>query len=373
MGYSRVLVTGGAGFIGSHVVDDLIKKGFQVKVLDNLEPQVHASKVPDYLNPEADFIKGDIRDPNDLRRALTGVGGVIHEASLVGVNQSQALVERYTSVNDLGTAMLWQVIKDEHLPIKKVVVASSCAVYGEGAYVCDEHGEVYPDERDMSQLLARDWDVKCPLCNRKVQPTKTRESKPSNVSSIYALNKLFQEKASLIMGRSLGISTVALRYFNVFGERQALNNPYSGVFSIFMSRLINRKPPIVFEDGMQTRSFIYVKDAAEATVLALEHGEGYAVYNVGADESVAIGDVAKKLIEIFDPDLEPKFPALFRVGDVRHSIPDVTRIRKDLGFVPKNRLEDVLEDYVKWVLEQPKPKDNFEEMLGDFKSKELIK
>jgi len=350
-----------------------VEKGLRVRILDNLEPQVHASKAPDYLDPEAEFVKGDIRDPNDLRKALSGVDAVVHEAALVGVNQSQAFVERYTSVNDLGTAMLWQVIKDERLPIKKVVVASSCAVYGEGAYVCGEHGEVYPEERDMSQLLARDWDVKCPICGRKVQPTRTKESKPCNVSSIYALNKLFQEKASLIMGRSLGISTVALRYFNVFGERQALDSPYSGVFSTFMSCLVNGKPPIVFEDGRQTRSFIYVKDVAEATVLALERGEGHMVYNVGADESVAIGDVAEKLIEMLGLNLESKYPGLFRVGDVRHSIPDGTRIRKDLGFVPKNRLEDVLDEYVKWVLEQPKPRGSFEEMLGDFKSKGLIK
>jgi len=371
--YSRVLVTGGAGFIGSHVVDRLVEKGFRVRVLDNLDPLIHASKVPDYLNPEAEFVKGDIRNSEDLRRALSGVEAVIHEASLAGVNQSQALVERYTSVNDLGTSMLWQVIKDERLPIRKFVVASSCAVYGEGAHVCKEHGEVYPEERPVSQLLARDWDVKCPMCGLKVQPTRTRESKPFSVSSIYALNKLFQEKASLIMGRSLGISTVALRYFNVFGERQALDNPYSGVFSTFVSCLINGKPPIIFEDGLQTRSFIHVKDVAEATVLALERGEGHVVYNVGADESVAICDVAEKLIEILDLDLEPKFPGLFRVGDVRHSTPDVTRIRKDLGFNPKNRLEDVLGDYVKWVLRQPKPKSNFEEMVSDFKDKGLIK
>jgi len=372
LSYSRILVTGGAGFIGSHVVDRLVRKGFQVNVLDNLEPSVHA-KVPDYLNPEAEFIKGDVRNPENLRRAIAGVDAIIHEAALVGVNQSQAMVEKYTSVNDLGTATLWQVIKDERLPIKKVVVASSCAVYGEGAYVCEEHGEVYPEERDMSQLLDRDWDVKCPLCGRKVQPTKTKESKPCNVSSVYALNKLFQERASLIMGRSLGISTVALRYFNVFGERQALDNPYSGVFSTFVSCLINGKPPIIFEDGLQTRSFIYVKDVAEATVLALERAEGYAVYNVGVDESVAIRDVAKKLIEILDSDLEPKLPGLFRVGDVRHSIPDVTRIRKELEFVPKDRLEGVLEDYVEWVLRQPRPRGNFEEMLCDFKDKGLIK
>jgi len=225
----------------------------------------------------------------------------------------------------------------------------------------------------MNQLLARDWDVKCPVCGLEVQPTTTKESKPCNVFSIYALNKLFQEKASLIMGRFLGISTVALRYFNVFGERQALNNPYSGLLSTLMNRLINGKPPIIFEDGFQTRSFIHVRDVVEATILALERAEGYVVYNVGADKSVAIRHVAEKLIEILDSNLEPQLPSLFRIGDVRHVIPDLARIQKDLGFIAKNRLEDALEDYVKWALRQPKPRDNFEEMLRNFKDKGLIK
>jgi len=373
LSYSRILVTGGAGFIGSYVVDRLVEKGFPVRVLDNLDPQVHASKVPDYLNPEAEFIKGDVRNPEDLRRVLIGADAVIHEASLVGVNQSQAFVERYTSVNDLGTAMLWQIIEDERLPIKKFVVASSCAVYGEGAYVCDQHGEVHPEERTMSQLLARDWDVKCPLCGRKVQSTKTKESKPCNVSSIYALNKLFQEKASLIMGRSLGVPTVALRYFNVFGERQGMNNPYSGVFSTFMSRLTNEKPPVIFEDGLQTRSFIYVQDVAEATLLALERGQDFKVYNVGSDRVFTIKEIADRLIDVFGSGLEPSFPGLFRIGDIRHIVPDMNELSKDLRFVPRVGLDQALASYVDWFLQQPKPHDTFDGMLKEFRVSGLIR
>ncbi|MEM3829246.1 MAG: NAD-dependent epimerase/dehydratase family protein, partial [Conexivisphaerales archaeon] len=280
----KVLVTGGAGFIGSHVVDLLIEKDYEVKILDNLEPQVHGieGKLPSYLNENVTLITGDTRNREDLVKSLEDVDAVIHLAAAVGVGQSMYQISKYVSYNTLGTANLLDVVVNERNNVKKIIVASSMSIYGEGKYYCERCGYVYPKLRDEEQLNKKEWEPKCPICKHEITPVPTDEDKPLNPTSIYAQTKRHQEEMVLLIGRTYGIPSVALRFFNVYGPRQSLRNPYTGVAAIFLSRLLNNKPPYVFEDGNQTRDFVHVKDIAQAVVLALEKSSAnYLPLNVG--------------------------------------------------------------------------------------------
>ncbi|HPJ73102.1 MAG TPA: SDR family NAD(P)-dependent oxidoreductase, partial [bacterium] len=255
----KILVTGGAGFIGSFIVDALVREGHRVRIFDNIEPQVHpGGKAPDYLNPEAEFVRADVRDYEALARAVEDVEIVFHEAAMVGVGQSMYQISRYMEVNTLGTANLLDILVNRPNRVRKLIVPSSMSTYGEGAYRCAACGIVSPPLRTEEQMASGDWEVHCPVCGAVAVPVPTPETKLQEINSIYALAKKDQEEMVLNIGVTYRIPVVALRYFNVFGPRQSLSNPYTGVAAIFMSRLKNDHPPVVFEDGLQSRDFISV-------------------------------------------------------------------------------------------------------------------
>lgn len=346
----NVLVTGGAGFIGSHLVDELIKRGHQVKAIDNLEPQVH-SQLPSYLNSAADFIPGDIRDDNIIKKALKNVSIVIHLAAMVGVGQSMYRIQKYTDTNISGTAKLLEAITHDPQNIEKLVVASSMSIYGEGAYKCSECGVVHPRLRAETQLASRDWEMDCPICGRKATPVPTIEEKPLHPTSIYAITKQHQEEMCLCVGRAYNIPTVALRFFNTFGTRQSLYNPYTGVAAIFLSRIMNNQPPLIFEDGLQSRDFVSVYDVVQAIILAMERPEAnYEVFNVGTGQAVTIREIAETLINLCHKDLEPTVLDKYRSGDIRHCYADISKIRTRLGYIPKVSLEDGMQELVSWSM-----------------------
>jgi dTDP-L-rhamnose 4-epimerase len=307
MGNLKILVTGGAGFIGSHIVDALVKQGHSVRVLDLLVSQVHGAGEPLHLNSEAEFIRGDVCDSEALARALDGVEVVYHKAAEVGVGQSMYEMQRYVRANSLGTAALLEAIVERRGGIRKLIVASSMSIYGEGAYLCKDCGEVYPMLRPTSQLLKRRWEVECPACGKPLEPTGTSEEKPLFPTSVYAITKQDQEQLCLVAGRAYGVPTVALRYFNVYGPRQALSNPYTGVCAIFSSRLLNDQRPLVFEDGNQTRDFVHVSDIVQANLLALcTDRADYQAINVGTGRATSVREAARMLSEGLGKALEPE-------------------------------------------------------------------
>ncbi|HYY95801.1 MAG TPA: NAD-dependent epimerase/dehydratase family protein, partial [Pyrinomonadaceae bacterium] len=288
-----ILVTGGAGFIGSHLVDALVAGGHRVRVLDALVPQVHGdAERPAYLNAEAEFVRGDVCDEEILGRALEGVEVVYHEAAEVGVGQSMYEMQRYVRANTFGTSVLLEHLVARRSQIRKLVVASSMSIYGEGAYGCPVHGAVYPQLRPASQLRERRWEMECARCGSELRAMPTNEEKPLFPTSVYAITKQDQEQLCLVVGRAYDIPAVALRYFNVYGTRQALSNPYTGVCAIFSSRLLNGQRPVIFEDGRQARDFVHVSDIVRANLLALETDRAdYSAVNVGTGRATSVGEV----------------------------------------------------------------------------------
>ncbi len=329
----KILVTGGAGFIGSHIVDELIKLKHDVRIFDNLDPQVH-SNMPEYLNPNAEFIKGDVRNINDLKEALKDIEIIFHEASAVGVGQSMYRINYYVDSNTSGTANLLHLLVNSEHCVKKLIVASSMSIYGEGSYECEKCGIVYPIERKESQLKERNWEMKCPDCNSTVKPYAVNESKPLNSTSIYAMTKRHQEEMCLLIGKTYSIPTVALRYFNVYGSRQSLSNPYTGVAAIFLSRIKNNNSPLIFEDGLQSRDFIHVSDIVNANILAMKNSNmNYNTFNVGTGKPTTVLDVVKILTKTLGSNIKPEIVNKYRKGDIRHCYADISKI-KGCGFEP---------------------------------------
>jgi dTDP-L-rhamnose 4-epimerase len=368
-------VTGGAGFIGSFIVDELVERGHEVRVLDNLEPQVHGAggAVPGYLNAGAELISGDVRDEDVLRRALEGVEVLFHQAAMVGVGQSMYQIRRYTEANAVGAAAILDVIAEGKSSVRKMLVASSMSIYGEGKYECKKCGLVYPRLRTVEQLGAGVWEMQCAGCGETASPLPTDEDKPLFPTSIYAVTKRDHEEMFLAVGTAYKIPTVALRYFNVYGPRQALSNPYTGVCAIFSSRLLNRKSPVVYEDGLQSRDFVHVTDIVQANMLAMEKEEAdYGVFNVGSGRSLTILDIAKILAEKIAPDcgIEPEIAAKFREGDIRHCFADIARIREALGYEPRVAFEDGIDDLTQWVKTQV-AEDRFEEARKELEQRGL--
>jgi len=361
-----VLVTGGAGFIGSHLVDALLAQGHRVRVLDNLEPQVHGGlrerdQRPDYLNSEAELIVGDVRDRDGLSRALAGVDVVFHLAAMVGVSQSMYDIARYVDANTGGTAALLDVLANEKHSVRKLLVASSMSVYGEGKYHCVFHGDVYPGLRSVDRLAARQWEMPCPVCGHDLTPRRTPEDKPLRPTSIYAISKRDQEELSLVFGRTYDLAVVALRYFNVYGSHQALANPYSGAVAIFCSRLLNGHPLIVYEDGLQSRDYVHVKDVVQASLLAMVKDEADGeVFNVGTGWRVGVLEVAQILTARLNGSEPPRIIGQYRAGDIRHCYADIGKIRDRLGYVPQIRFEQGVDDVVEWVRQQGGAPDRFE-------------
>lgn len=349
----RVLITGGAGFVGSHLADELLLHGYRVRVLDNLDPQVHGTgnEWPGYLDPEVELLRGDVRDAEAVRRALRGVDAVFHLAAAVGVGQSMYQIERYTDVNNRGTAVLLEALSRD--PVARLVVASSMSVYGEGLY-CDESGNlVAPPERPRNQLLHGEWEVRS-ANGEALAPLVTPESKALHPASVYALSKLDQEKLCLMIGAAYGIPAVALRFFNIYGPRQALSNPYTGVLAIFAANYLGGRSPVVFEDGLQRRDFVSVHDVARACRLALEApgAPGHAL-NIGSGEASTVLEIAAALGKALGrDDIRPDITRQFRVGDIRHCFADITLARMVLDYAPRVSLQQGLEELVEWIQTQ---------------------
>ena len=345
----RVLITGGAGFIGSHLADELLDKGYDVRVLDNLTDQVHGGNGrPDYLNRDVELIVGDVRDREMVDAALNGIDAVYHFAAAVGVGQSMYEIEHYTSVNDIGTAVLLEALIAQ--PVERLVVASSMSVYGEGLYRTADGQTAIPVERTLEQLKAGDWAV-YDESGAVLEPCPTPESKSATLASVYALSKYDQERLCLMIGRAYDIPAVALRFFNVYGPRQALSNPYTGVLAIFASRLLNGNPPMVFEDGHQKRDFVSVHDVARACRLALESPAAVGqVINIGSGRAYTVLEIAQKVSSVLGiNDVEPQVTGKYRMGDIRHCYADISRARALLGYDPWVSIGQGLEELAAWL------------------------
>lgn len=344
----KVLITGGAGFVGSHLADELLEHGYEVRALDNLSPQVHEDgQRPDYLSPEVELIVGDVRNPEDVRRALSGVDHVYHFAAMVGVGQSMYEISEYTSVNSLGTAVLLEQLTSHQ--IKKLIVASSMSLYGEGLYSNQDGDLVAGPERSLDQLRRHEWEVRDEQ-GRELMPVPTPEYKTPALPSVYALGKFEQERLCLTIGRAYGIDAVALRFFNIYGTRQALSNPYTGVLAIFASRLLNGNPPLIFEDGLQKRDFVSVRDVVRACRLALESPEAAGqVLNVGSGRSYTVREIASSLSEVLGKQIEPELTGKYRMGDIRHCFADISLARQVLGYEPRVELADGLSELSQWL------------------------
>jgi len=367
----KALVTGGCGFIGSHLVDGLVEKGYEVRVLDRLEYQVHQGKLPGYLNPKAKYIFGDVGSKDILDIAMKDVSVIFHEAAMVGVGQSMYQINRYIESNTLGTARLLEFLVNESHDVKKLVVASSMSVYGEGAYFCTECGEVSPQLRSLEQCKNKEWEMKCSRCQKTVAPKATSEDKPLYPTSIYAITKRDQEEMCLVTGRAYGIPTVALRYFNVYGPRQSLNNPYTGLAAIFSSRIKNNNPPLIFEDGLQSRDFISVHDIVKANLLVMEKDEAnYEVFNVGTGRVTTVWDVAEMLIKLYGAEMKPMIANKFRTGDIRYCYADISKIRK-LGFEPTVDVIQGMTELVEWG-GRVEAEDRVEGAVRELKKKGLV-
>jgi dTDP-L-rhamnose 4-epimerase len=356
----RALVTGGAGLIGSHIVDLLQARGWSVRVLDNLEPQTHRDGKPPWLQAAiqngAEFVEGDMRDREVVESALDGIEVVFHEAAYGGYMPE---ISKYVAVNSFGTAQLLEIIREKNLGIRKIVVASSQVVYPEGAGECPQHGLVFPGLRPVEQLRRGDFSVRCPACQSPTKSVPTPESAPVGGETVYAITKVDQEKLVLTWGRQVGIPTVALRYSCTFGPRQSIFNPYTGVIAIFCTRLLNNLPPVIYEDGEQTRDFSFVEDIARANFLAAtsDQLDGKAV-NVGSGRAVTIKQVAEMLSDALQVRVAPIMNREFRPGELRHLISDTTVIR-NAGYTPVVSLEEGIERYLDWIRQQGSIKDYF--------------
>jgi dTDP-L-rhamnose 4-epimerase len=348
----RVLITGGAGFIGSHLADDLLARGYTVRALDALVPQVHGDgrARPAYLAPDVELVVADIRDPIAVQRALAGVDVVFHLAARVGVGQSMYELAEYTSTNALGTAVLLEALA--RAPVRRLVVASSMSVYGEGLYRDDEEQIHAHVQRSAAQLERGEWDPR-DARGRALAPVPTPETKPPTLASIYALTKFDQERACLIAGTVYDLPTVALRVFNTYGPRQTLSNPYTGVLAIFAARLLKRRAPLVFEDGRQLRDFVHVRDVATACCLALERDEAIGgVFNVASGRAFPIGEVAGRMARVLDVDIAPEISEQYRVGDIRHCTADIGLARRALGYKPSVDFDAGLAELASWLAAQ---------------------
>lgn len=375
MSINNVLVTGGAGYIGSHLVDALVAREYRVTVLDNLEPQVHRSGAwPSYANPHAQYVRGDVRDRTVFEPLVLVSDAVVHFGAAVSVGQSMYQVDRYVDVNTRGTALLLDILVNAKHHVSKVLVASSIGVYGEGAYTCRAHGPVAPTIRSEAQLAARDWEQRCPVCNEHVDSIPTPEDKALYRDNIYSMTKYHQEEMVLLIGKTYGIPSVAPRFFNVYGPRQSLSNPYAGVAAIWLSRLLNDKAPVVFEDGGQLRDFVSIHDVVDCLVLMLEtSGADFLPVNVGSGETVTILEIAHTLSRILGTSIEPSVTQTGRTFDIRHNTADIARATRTLGFRPKVTLDRGFAELVEWAQTTPDVvNDFFEQALEELSQKGLL-
>ena len=365
----RALVTGGAGLIGSHLVDLLIREGYRVRILDNLEPQTHGSGKPAWINPAAEFVQGDIRHRPTVTAVLQDIDVVFHEAAYGGYMPD---ISKYVEVNSFGTAQLLEIIREENLPIKKIVVASSQAVYSEGAVTCPTHGLVFPSTRPIGQLQRGDWMVYCPQCGSPTKRASTPEQSTIGGETVYGLTKVDQERLVLLWGKQIGIPTVALRYSCTYGPRQSIFNPYTGVIAIFSTRLLSGQAPVLYEDGQQTRDMSYVEDIARANLLAMEDDavDGLPV-NIGSNVASSIADLAAMIADALDIHIAPIIRGEFRPGEMRDLQSDITRAQL-IGYQPRVSLPEGIGHSMRWIRSQGQIKDYFAAAEAILRQKRVV-
>lgn len=372
----KVLITGGAGFIGSNLSLQLKKKGYEVTVLDNLSPQIHGenSELYNSIKDEVHFIKGDVRNAADWHRAVEGQNIIIHLAAETGTGQSMYEVQKYVDTNINGTAILLDYLVNEKHNVEKVVIASSRAIYGEGKYECNVHGFVYPEDRSENDLAAGDFEPKCPVCSGNLHLLATDETSRIHPSSVYGITKQNQEQMVLNVCKSIGLAAVAFRYQNVFGPGQSLKNPYTGILSIFSTQIRNGNNINIFEDGLESRDFVYIDDVVSATILGIEsdaaNGE---VFNVGYGKAIPVIEVAETLKSLYQSDIEINISGNFRLGDIRHNFADLSKIKGKLNFFPQFDFKTGVTEFVHWVKKQEINQDNYSKSIQELKEKGLFK
>ena len=374
MKFKKILITGGAGFIGSHLSDHLIEAGYEVRVFDSLDQQIHpAQKIPNYLNSRVEFIRGDVTNREELKHALVDMDAVVHFAAAVGVGQSMYEVERYVRVNSLGTALLLDILANESHSIKKILIAGSMSAIGEGQYKCTKCDTVsQPALRNEVDLEKNIWEPLCVVCESTLVAVATTEEAILKSPSVYAITKKNQEELVLSIGKNYNIPAVSLRFFNVYGPRQSLSNPYTGVTAIFMSRVKNARAPVVNEDGLQSRDFVSVYDVVRACRLSLEKDEAnYQIFNVGTGSSYAIKDVAQTIISLTGQKLSPQITNKYRKSDVRHCFADITKIKSVLGWTPQITFEKGLKELYEWAKNE-EAIDKFDDAQAELKERNLV-
>lgn len=376
MKYKNILITGGAGFIGSNLSLKLIEKGYNVTVLDNLSPQIHSENSPLFhsIKDKVNFISGTVLRYDDWKKALKDIDVVVHLAAETGTGQSMYEIEKYTDVNIKGTSIFFDILANEQHSIKKILVASSRAIYGEGKYSCEQHGIVYPTERKNSDMENGDFEAKCPICSQSLELMPTDEESKIHPSSIYGITKQVQEQMFMVMGKSLGIPAVAFRYQNVYGAGQSLSNPYTGILSIFSTRIKNGNDITIFEDGLESRDFVYVDDVVEATILGIEKDEANGqVFNVGLGVGIDVLTVANTLVKAYNSNSKITLSGNYRIGDIRHNYADLTKINERLGFEPKVNFVEGIQRFTAWVNQQKVVEDRYELSIEEMKEKGLYK
>jgi dTDP-L-rhamnose 4-epimerase len=376
----NILITGGAGFIGSNLALKLIDKGHIVTILDNLSEQIHGSDLNgstlyNGIKDKVNFIKGDVRKREDWLKAIENQQIIVHYAAETGTGQSMYEIEKYSNVNINGTAIFLDILaNDRSHSVEKIVIASSRSIYGEGKYDCNNHGTVYPVEREEKDMLKKDFSVKCPICGTDVSLVATDENSKTHPSSIYGLTKQAQEDMCMIAGKSLKIPVVAFRYQNVYGPGQSLSNPYTGILSIFSTRIKNGNDINIFEDGLESRDFVFIQDVVDATILGIEKDSAnYNIYNVGSGVRTSVMEVAETLIEEYKTDTKFIVTGNFRLGDIRDNYADLTKIKRDLGFEPKVSFKEGIKRFCDWVSSQEIQQDEYNKSISEMKDKGLLK
>ncbi|MDP2782488.1 NAD(P)-dependent oxidoreductase [Devosia sp.] len=375
----NILITGGAGFIGSRLALQLVARGHNVRVLDSLAPQIHGAEPESStlfrsIQGKVEFIRGSVASRNDLLKALPGMDTVVHLAAETGTGQSMYAIQHYSDVNIGGTALLLDMIANEPFPVKKIVVASSRAVYGEGKYHCSQHGTVFPFLRQAQNMEQGDFAVHCPLCGVPAQLVASDEETPVRPASVYGITKLAQEQMVLTVGKALGISALAFRYQNVYGPGQSLSNPYTGILSIFSTRIRNRSGINIFEDGKESRDFVYIDDVVAVTARGIEYqGPLVDMFNVGSGVATDVMTIAGTLQHLLGGKVPIEISGQFRVGDIRHNVADLTKVRAILGFEPSVGIEEGLSRFIAWVNGEQIQVDRYEESLTELRKKGLFK
>ena len=374
----NILISGGAGFIGSNLTKKLVSKGYNITILDNLSKQIHGkdqkSELYNSIKEISTFILGDVCNEEDWKKSLKGQDAVIHLAAETGTGQSMYEISRYNDVNILGTSHLLDFLANNKNSVKKLIIASSRSIYGEGKYKCENHGVVYPNDRIASNMINGKFDLFCDVCGGELDLMPTDENSMIHPSSIYGITKHQQEQMTLLMGKSLGIPAVALRYQNVYGPGQSLSNPYTGILSIFSTRMFNGNDIDIYEDGEESRDFVFIDDVVEATILALEKEEAnHQIFNVGSGEATTVSQVANSLKSLYNSNANISIDGSFRLGDIRHNYADLNKIKNLLGFTAKFDFQTGISRFADWVKTQEVKEDKYKQSLNELKNKGLLK